>query len=195
MDVDLEELAAIIELLDQTNFTHFQFEKGDLRISVTRGTSGGPAPEPAGAATTATGTTVSGSESVRNGTESGATTAQESPAATAEPGPAPPSRSDEPSAGTAHEGPSLAEQPLQADEVLVRAPMLGCFYRSPKPGDPPFVTVGDKVEEDTVVCIVEVMKLMNSVVAGVRGEVTRVLAGNGELVEAEQPLFAVRVLP
>jgi acetyl-CoA carboxylase biotin carboxyl carrier protein len=70
--------------------------------------------------------------------------------------------------------------------------MLGTFYRSPKPGDAPFVEVGDKVETDSVVGIVEVMKLMNSVAAGVAGEVTAVHAQNGDLVEFDQPLFSVR---
>jgi acetyl-CoA carboxylase biotin carboxyl carrier protein len=79
--------------------------------------------------------------------------------------------------------------------VLVRSGMLGAFYRSPKPGDPPFVEVGDKVEADSVVCIVEVMKLMNSVAAGVAGEITAVHAENGQLVEFEQPLFSVRPIP
>jgi len=70
--------------------------------------------------------------------------------------------------------------------------MLGTFYRSPKPGEPPFVEVGDKIDAEAVVGIVEVMKLMSSIPAGVAGEVTRVLAHDGQLVEADQPLFAVR---
>ena len=62
----------------------------------------------------------------------------------------------------------------------------------PKPGEPAFLEVGDKVETSTVVGIIEVMKLMSSVMAEVEGEVTRVLASDGQLVEAGQPLFAVR---
>jgi len=74
----------------------------------------------------------------------------------------------------------------------VRAPMLGVFYRSPKPGAPAFVSVGSTVEPDTVIGIIEVMKLMNSVSAGVSGEVIEILGADGELVEYEQVLIRVR---
>jgi acetyl-CoA carboxylase biotin carboxyl carrier protein len=74
----------------------------------------------------------------------------------------------------------------------VQSPLLGTFYRSPKPGAPPFVDVGSVVEEDTTVAIIEVMKLMNTVRAGVRGTITEVLASDGALVEFEQPLLRVR---
>jgi acetyl-CoA carboxylase biotin carboxyl carrier protein len=75
--------------------------------------------------------------------------------------------------------------------VDVTAPMLGTFYRAEGPGAQPFVEVGAQVEPDTVVCIIEVMKMMNSVPAGVAGTVTEVLAENAELVEFGQPLFRV----
>jgi acetyl-CoA carboxylase biotin carboxyl carrier protein len=77
-----------------------------------------------------------------------------------------------------------------AQEVL--APLLGTFYRAPKPGAPPFVEVGSVVAEDTVVGIIEVMKLMNTVRAGIRGTVTEILARDGELVEYGGPLLRVR---
>ena len=76
----------------------------------------------------------------------------------------------------------------------VRAPMLGVFYRSPKPGADPFVTPGTAVEPDTVIGIIEVMKLMNSVPANLRGEVVEVLAKDGELVEYDQVLMRVRAV-
>ncbi|MBB3045633.1 acetyl-CoA carboxylase biotin carboxyl carrier protein [Nocardioides soli] len=72
---------------------------------------------------------------------------------------------------------------------------MGTFYRAPKPGEPPFVEVGTKVGADTTVGIVEVMKLMSSIQAGAEGEVTRVLVEDGQLVEAGQPLFVLRVVP
>lgn len=74
----------------------------------------------------------------------------------------------------------------------IRAPMLGTFYGAPKPGAQPFVTIGAKVNPDTVIGIVEVMKLMNSVAAGVSGEVVEILAKDGALVEFDQILFRVR---
>jgi acetyl-CoA carboxylase biotin carboxyl carrier protein len=74
--------------------------------------------------------------------------------------------------------------------VAVVAPLPGTFYRAPRPGAPPFVEVGDPVGADTVVAIIETMKLMNSVPAGVPGRVARILVENGELA----PLGAALLL-
>jgi len=82
--------------------------------------------------------------------------------------------------------------PSEPGLAEVASPLLGIFYRAPKPGEPPFVEVGSKVTEDTVVCIIEVMKLMNSVRAGVKGEVVEILALNGALVEYGEVLLRVR---
>jgi acetyl-CoA carboxylase biotin carboxyl carrier protein len=74
----------------------------------------------------------------------------------------------------------------------VPAPLLGIFYRAPKPGEPSFVEVGARVEVETIIGIIEVMKLMNSVRAGVRGTVVAIPARNGELVEYGEALLFVR---
>jgi len=93
--------------------------------------------------------------------------------------------------------PRRTESPVLLPEdqdgvTLIKAPMLGTFYRSPKPGASPFVEVGQRVNEDDVVCIIEVMKLFNTVKAGVRGQITKILAGNGQMVEFQQPLFLIK---
>jgi len=75
--------------------------------------------------------------------------------------------------------------------ATIPAPMLGTFYRAEAPGKPPFVEVGSRVEPDTIVCIIEVMKMMNSVPAGVSGTVAEVVAENAQLVEYGEPLFRV----
>jgi len=72
------------------------------------------------------------------------------------------------------------------------SPMVGTFYRSPSPDAPPFVSVGDKVSDKTVVCILEAMKLMNPLEAEVKGEIVDILVENGQLVEFGQPLFLVK---
>ena len=89
---------------------------------------------------------------------------------------------------------ATAPEPTRAASGLldIPSPLLGIFYRAPKPGAPPFVDVGQAVEEETIIGIVEVMKLMNSVRAGVRGEVVEIPAGNGALVEYGDPLVRVR---
>ena len=74
----------------------------------------------------------------------------------------------------------------------VQAPMLGTFYRAPKPGEPAYVAVGDMVEKDTIVGIIEVMKLMNTVRAEVRGTVAEILVADGAFVEYGQNLLRVR---
>jgi acetyl-CoA carboxylase biotin carboxyl carrier protein len=92
--------------------------------------------------------------------------------------------------------PERAPEPA-ADNGLrtISAPMLGTFYRAEAPGKPPFVDVGSRVEPDTIVCIIEVMKMMNSVPAGVAGTVAEVIPDNAQLVEYGEPLFRVTVEP
>ncbi len=87
-----------------------------------------------------------------------------------------------------------AASAASAGLVDIKAPMLGTFFHAPKPGADPFVTVGSRVEPDTVIGIVEVMKLMNSVSAGVTGEVVELVAPDAQLVEFDQVLVRVRPL-
>jgi acetyl-CoA carboxylase biotin carboxyl carrier protein len=72
------------------------------------------------------------------------------------------------------------------------SPMVGTFYRSPSPDADPFVDVGSRVEEDSVLCIIEAMKVMNEIRAETKGEIAEVLVENGEPVEYGQPLFLLR---
>ena len=152
MTIDLEELAAVIRLLREAEFSEFSYAKGDVSLDVRRGdvpvAAAAVAPPPAPAVAPAVSPQV-------------ATT----PA------------------------PVAAREDVAG--VKVRAPLLGTFYSTPKPGEPPFVRVGDRVEQDTVVCIVEVMKLMNSVSAGVSGVIAAIHARDGDLVEFDQLLFTV----
>jgi acetyl-CoA carboxylase biotin carboxyl carrier protein len=80
-----------------------------------------------------------------------------------------------------------------ANEVDVPAPLLGNFYAAPRPGEPDFVEVGDTVGPDTTIGIIEVMKLMNPIRAGVAGTITAKLAENGKAVEQGQALIRVKV--
>lgn len=157
MDIDLEELATVVELLKEAEFTDFRYEKGDMRLQISRGgtvASEDPAPFSTSAQAAAA---VASVPSVQPG--------KAQPVA-----PVP----------SVHEG---AE--------VVAAPLLGTFYACPKPGEPPFVRVGDRVDAKTILCIVEVMKLMNSVEAGCCGVVVAIHAKDGQLVEHDQPLFSI----
>ncbi len=87
-----------------------------------------------------------------------------------------------------------APAPVEAPpgSKAVTAPLLGAFYRAPKPGEPPYVEIGSRVAPETIIGIIEVMKLMNTVRAGVAGEVVAIPARNGELVEFGEALLFVR---
>ncbi len=75
----------------------------------------------------------------------------------------------------------------------ITSPMVGTFYAAPAPDAEPYVKVGSKVKKDTIVCIVEAMKLFNEIEAEVEGEIAEILVTNGQLVEYGQPLFLVKL--
>ena len=86
-------------------------------------------------------------------------------------------------------GPPPAEPPAGQEGHVVKAPMVGTFYRSPSPDAKPFVEVGQSVKEGDTICIIEAMKLMNEIEADASGVVKAVLVENGQPVEYGQPLF------
>lgn len=96
--------------------------------------------------------------------------------------------------------PESALQKAEAEEaapieeeglISINSPLLGIFYRASKPGAPPFVEVGTYVTEDDTVCLVEVMKLFNTVKAGVKGRIAKICAENNQMVEYNQTLFLI----
>jgi acetyl-CoA carboxylase biotin carboxyl carrier protein len=96
-----------------------------------------------------------------------------------------------PSSAPAAKSTPGAEKPDDGT-IDIKSPTVGTFYSAPSPDDPPFVTVGAKVQPDTVVCLVEAMKVFNQIAAEVAGTITAVLVNNGDPVEFNQPLFRVR---
>ena len=101
------------------------------------------------------------------------------------------------SAAISQSAPAAASTPvrsaLSASERLITSPMIGTFYRRPSPNSAPFVEVGDAVKPDTDVCIVEVMKLLNTIPAGCSGTVSRILVEDGATIEAGQALMVIEV--
>ncbi len=83
------------------------------------------------------------------------------------------------------------ETEAAAEEHVVKAPIVGTFYRAPSPDDPPFVEVGDEVQEGDVLCIIEAMKLMNEIECETSGTVKEILVEDAEPVEFDQPLFVL----
>ncbi|KJS07658.1 MAG: acetyl-CoA carboxylase [Flavobacteriales bacterium BRH_c54] len=78
-----------------------------------------------------------------------------------------------------------------ANYVTIKSPMIGTFYRKPSPDKPNYVSVGDEVKNETVVCVIEAMKLFNEIEAEISGKIVKILVDDGSPVEYDQPLFLV----
>ncbi len=85
-----------------------------------------------------------------------------------------------------------AAKPARTDVFEVKSPLVGTFYRSAKPGAPPFCDVNERVGAEKTLCIIEAMKVMNEIKAEIEGVIEAVLVNNGEPVEFNQPLFLIR---
>ena len=104
------------------------------------------------------------------------------------PVPAPP-----PASGPTHPGTHASTEASQDQDLhIIPSPIVGTFYRSPSPAADPFVKIGSNVEPESVVCIIEAMKLMNEIQAEASGEVVKIYVENGQPVEYGQPLFGIR---
>jgi acetyl-CoA carboxylase biotin carboxyl carrier protein len=161
--MDLKEIKAVIDLMTKNGLTEFELEKGDVKLRVKRG--------PSGEWTTSAAPTVH------------ATGTQPLPHIMAAPVPV----------AAAPVAPAAAPTPAAASNVSqIVSPMVGTFYRSPSPDSGPYIDVGQEVNEETVVCIIEAMKVMNEIKAEVSGVIVEVLAVNGKPVDFGKPLFSVR---
>jgi len=157
-----KELKELVEFLIEKDITEFELERGDVKVRIKRGT---PA-----------------AQTERIIAVPAAQAALQVPVATV-PGSAPP-----PPPATTTDAPAAPSEELH----MVRSPIVGTYYESPSPGSPPFVKPGDSVELGQVLCIVEAMKLMNEIEADVAGEVVKLLVKNGQPIEYNQELFAIR---
>ena len=166
MPLTAQDVAEITRLLEESDFLELRIEHEGFKLTLKR------AP-------------AAGSEASTGATTGAAASAPWRPAGTARPPAA--------AAGAALREPHGDEPGPARDPSLqeVTAPLLGIFYRAPRPGAAPYVEVGSEVQEDTVVGIIEVMKLMNSVRAEVRGTVVEILVEDGATVEYGQVLLRV----
>ena len=165
--MDLKEIKSVIDLMTKNGLSEFEVEKGDFKLRVKRG--------PGGEWSTTT-PVPTGPQVVHH----------HAPVGSFAPAPAVAS-----SPMAAPVAAVSAGEPAASHPQIV-SPMVGTFYLSPSPDSPPYVTVGQEVQEDTVVCIIEAMKVMNEIKAETRGIIVEVLAANGKPVEFGKPLFAVR---
>ena len=164
----VQEIREIIRLIDQTSIDEFVFEQEGTRLEIKRG-----AKENLEAASASVPEVV------------------KAPAAQAET----PKPAEAPAASPAPIQSGEASVPAAKDETSyhkITSPMVGTFYKASSPDDDPFVKVGDRVGNESVVCIVEAMKLFNEIEAEVSGEIKEILVEDGQLVEYGQPLFLVK---
>lgn len=179
-----EDLLRIVEILKASEqFSEFRLKVGDIEVELRRRPPVAPA------------STVSPAVELQH-VQSPLPVA---PAIPAESAPAPPTGAPAASRPSAAHPVAVASVPEQAsgvgdwprDAMVIHAPMVGTFYRAPEPGARPFVAVGDHVNPDSIVCIIEVMKLMNSISAGVEGVVTHILVEDAAPVASQAPLIVL----
>lgn len=169
--VNMDELRELIALIQENGFAEFELEREGFRIHVRRDAEVGVADEGGGS--------ISAAESDTDATRTEPARSPESPAKGA--------------TTPAHPG-ARAETAASEDQDLymIPSPIVGTFYRSPSPNADPFVKIGSKVEAESVVCIIEAMKLMNEIQAETTGEVVKIYVENGQPVEYGQPLFGIK---
>jgi acetyl-CoA carboxylase biotin carboxyl carrier protein len=166
--MDLKEIKLVIDMMTKNGLSEFELEKGDFKLRVKRGPGG---------EWSSTTTPVAAPQVVHH----------HAPVAAFAPSPAVATAAHV-AASAAAPAPAVAA----STHPQIVSPMVGTFYLSPSPDSPPYVSIGQEVQEDTVVCIIEAMKVMNEIKAETRGVIVEVLAQNGKPVEFGKPLFAVR---
>lgn len=166
----VQEIRELIKLVNQSNIDEFEYEQEGTRIKMKKSTAGSATQAPVI------------QQSVVEKPE----------VAVVQP----------PQATVAAKAETTVQQPVQEvqqkekeDSNLhkIMSPMVGTFYQSPSPGADAYVKPGSRVTKDSIVCIVEAMKLFNEIEAEVDGEIVEVLVKDGQLVEYGQPLFLVKV--
>jgi acetyl-CoA carboxylase biotin carboxyl carrier protein len=163
MQLDHDQLRELLALLGQSDIQEFSLEGDDFRLEVRRNL---PAAAPP-------------------------VTVLQAPAAA--PAPLPPAPATPSSASASAPSPPPPPAPAaRSDLQAITAPMVGTFFRSPSPGDPPFVEVGSRITAGQPICILEAMKLMNELEAELAGEVVEILLENGTPVEFGQVLMRIK---
>lgn len=166
--LDLKEIRQIVDLMAKNDLSYFHLMHGSFKVELRRGTD------------------VEAAKDLLSKMPAAAPqmTTMTAPVMAAAPAPV---------AASAPVIPVAA--PIIADEQhgpTINSPMVGTFYRSSGPGEKPFVSIGDTVDENTVVCIIEAMKVMNEIKAEARGTIARILVDDSKPVQYGQPLFEIK---
>ena len=162
--VNMDELRELITLMRENGLAELELEREEFRVRLRRDSEGGSSPAAA---------------------PPPAAAPVHVPAPAPAPAPAPTT--------AAHPGAQATTAASQDQDLhIIPSPIVGTFYRSPSPSADPFIKIGSNVEHDTVVCIIEAMKLMNEIQAEASGEVVKIYVENGQPVEYGQPLFGIK---
>jgi len=170
-----EEIIEILDLVNESDFDELRLEMKGFNLTVSKHPQE-PDREPSMSGAGVPDDKVTSSEQTEPGKSNNAFGPQASP-------------SREQASQVAEE--KYADLIDKSGFVPVKSPLLGIFYRAPKPGAPPFVEVGSYVNENDTVCLIEVMKLFNTVKAGARGRIVEVCAEDNQMVEYDQVLFLI----
>jgi acetyl-CoA carboxylase biotin carboxyl carrier protein len=172
--INMDELRELVELIAQHGFTDFELEREGIRVRLRRELA----------------------QQAVAGAEPAASTQATAPAPTppASAATAQPTQSSEAEKAASATAATEASAQEAAEEMLhiITSPIVGTFYRSSSPTTEPFVRLGSHVDPDTVVCIIEAMKLMNEIQAETTGEIAKIYVENGQPVEYGQPLFGIK---
>ena len=164
-DAEVRQISSLIESLDKSGLDFLQIDADGMKVTISKSGALPVAPAPMAAPAPASVAAVAVAPEARTATTAPAAAPATAPAA----------------AAVSRDG-----------TVPINAPLLGRFYSKPDPASPPFVTVGSTVDVETPVGLIEVMKLFNTVQAGVRGTITEVCVPDGEFIEYGTAIFRVR---
>jgi acetyl-CoA carboxylase biotin carboxyl carrier protein len=169
ISVNMDELRELVQLIRENDFTEFELERETFRIRFRRGPEVGALDVPARELSAPEPLAAASSDSAGTEAKASAVSAPSHPGAKAQ-----------------------TEAAEDQDLHIIKSPIVGTFYRSPSPNADSFVKIGSHVDTETVVCIIEAMKLMNEIQAETGGEVAKIYVENGQPVEYGQPLFGIK---
>ena len=177
MTLNIDDVLEVLQIVRETKDTELHIDTGEMKLSITRGKVSG-----------------TGSGFIEQGTVAQAPAA---PVEAAEPAAAIAAPAAEPQEAPQEEAPAAQADPepdLASEEGLIEvtADVTSVFYRKPSPEDAAFVNVGDEVEEDTIVCLLEVMKCFRQVMAGTKGRIAKICVESADLVEEGTVMFLIR---
>lgn len=165
--MDFKQIQDLIKLVGKSNLSELKIEEGDFRITL---------------------------RTKDYGARTEVVQVAQAPAAAPAPAPAAPApapAAEAPKAEAPKQEDTAADDADNGKYITVKSPMIGTFYRSPGPDKDPFVKVGDNIDQGTVICIIEAMKLFNEIESEQKGKIVKVLIDDASPVEYDQPLFII----